>query len=274
VEVNRSGLYDGEFLSITTDDGTNFDVTADYPIWVIESEALNNRPQLRYRDAFEDSGRKLPGRWVNSQFLRVGDLLNCYGSRVRIREIRSYDERQMVYNLTILGLPYYAVSPIGILVHNATETPGTTPNEVPNPPSQEAPSASSAPNNPTGVFDDLRAVRPRSQDRIAPPAGKQVHQGGKFENIPQNEPQIYSVSENGEFSYAPRGDARTGAKHTELTGGAPAKAAGEFTFVGENKVQINAQSGRYIRQSPEAINKVAEYFRSIGYEVEVVTEPF
>jgi hypothetical protein len=74
--------------------------------------------------------------------------------------------------------------------------------------------------------------------------------------------------------HAPRGHPDTGAKHTGLTGGGPAKAAGEFKLVGENKIQINSQSGRYIRQSPEAVQRVADYFKSLGYEVEIVTTAF
>lgn len=113
-----------------------------------------------------------------------------------------------------------------------------------------------------------------SVDRVDLPAGTRVHQSGKLEGVALNEPQIFAVSENGQLIHAPRGNPRTGAKHTELTGGGPAKAAGEFKLVGENKIQINNQSGRYIRQSPEGVQRVADYFKSLGYEVEIVATPF
>jgi hypothetical protein len=43
------------------------------------------------------------------------------GRQVRIRTILSRQESLPVYNLSVLGLPYYVVGPTGILVHN-TET--------------------------------------------------------------------------------------------------------------------------------------------------------
>jgi hypothetical protein len=62
---------------------------------------------------------------VHSQALRVGDRLYGRGGvPIGIVEIQSRIDSLPVYNLTVLGLPYYAVGPLGILVHNS-ETPGT-----------------------------------------------------------------------------------------------------------------------------------------------------
>ncbi len=123
VAVCHSAEYDGQFLTIVMESGTKFEVTADHPIWVSEGDALTERPQLKHRDAYEDSGLALPGRWVHSQYLRVGDHLHSREASRRIQEIRSREDCLPVYNLSVLGLPYYSVSPIGILVHNS-ETAG------------------------------------------------------------------------------------------------------------------------------------------------------
>jgi RHS repeat-associated protein len=111
--------FEGEVLTLVFEDGTSLEVTVDHPIWVIEGEGLASRPQLHFRDACEDSGLSLPGRWVHSQALRVGDQLYGQGQRcVRIRAIQSRQDSLPVYNLSVLGLPYYAVGSVGILVHN------------------------------------------------------------------------------------------------------------------------------------------------------------
>ncbi len=141
VAVCHSAEYDGQFLTIIMESGIQQEVTADHPIWVIEGDALADRPQLKHRDAYEDSGLALPGRWVHSQFLRVGDQLHSREGNSRIEEIRSREDCLPVYDLSVLGLPYYSVSPIGLLVHN-TETPGTTPNSGANrPPNMSPPGA-------------------------------------------------------------------------------------------------------------------------------------
>jgi hypothetical protein len=106
-------------LTLLFEDGTSLEVTADHPVWVIEGDGLASRPQLHFRDANEDSGFSLPGRWVHSQALRVGDQV--YGrdrGQVRIRTILSRQDSLSVYNLSVLGLPYYSVGQVGVLVHN------------------------------------------------------------------------------------------------------------------------------------------------------------
>jgi hypothetical protein len=119
VALVHSAAYEGEVLTLLFEDGTSLQVTADHPVWVIEGEGLATRPQLHYRDANEDSGFSLPGRWVHSQALRVGDqLCGRDGGRVRVQAILSRQALLPVYNLSVLGLPYYAVGLSGILVHN------------------------------------------------------------------------------------------------------------------------------------------------------------
>ena len=122
VAVRDSAEYEGEVLTLDCDDGSQLEVTADHPIWVMEGDGLSDRPQLKFRDAYEDSGLSLPGRWVHSQRLRVGDQLYAITGRcLTVRGIGSRADRLTVHNLSVLGHPYYAVGPLGILVHN-TET--------------------------------------------------------------------------------------------------------------------------------------------------------
>jgi hypothetical protein len=126
VALVHSAPYEGEVLTLLFEDGTSLEVTADHPVWVIEGDGLATRPQLHFRDANEDSGLTLPGRWVHSQALRVGDqLCGRDGRQVRIRAIRSRQDNLPVYNLSVLGLPYYAVGSGGILVHNTESIPPT-----------------------------------------------------------------------------------------------------------------------------------------------------
>jgi hypothetical protein len=122
VEINQSAVYEGQFVTLRFDDCTTLEVTEDHPFWVVEGDGLAQRPQLKYRDANEDSGLSLPGRWVHSHALRVGDrLYNRTGGLLTIAGLRCCHDRQEVYNLAVVGLPYYAVGQHGILVHN-TET--------------------------------------------------------------------------------------------------------------------------------------------------------
>lgn len=63
-------------------------------------------------------------------------------------------------------------------------------------------------------------------------------------------------------------------QHTQLTGGGPAKAAGEILFRENGEVLINNQSGRYVRQSPEAINRVQRLLESQNLTVTQVRDAF
>jgi hypothetical protein len=75
--------YNGQVVTLTLQGGTELEVTADHPFWVVEEDALPERPQLKYGDANEDSGKALPGRWVLSQYLRVGDQLSGFSAHYR-----------------------------------------------------------------------------------------------------------------------------------------------------------------------------------------------
>ena len=79
----------------------------------------------------------------------------------------------------------------------------------------------------------------------------------------------YVVDSSDELLVALRGSTgRSGTKHTELTGGAPAKAAGELRLFG-GSIEINNQSGRYRAQSHGAIGRVRELLRSLEKSVTI-----
>jgi hypothetical protein len=119
VEINHTSVYTGIIVELSFADGTELEVTEDHPFWVLEGEELDKRPQLKARDAYENSCHSLPGRWVHSQALRVGDCLASRQGMVAIHFVRRQERSLPVHNLAVRGLPYYAVGPNGVLVHNS-----------------------------------------------------------------------------------------------------------------------------------------------------------
>lgn len=71
-----------------------------------------------------------------------------------------------------------------------------------------------------------------------------------------------------------RGDAAVGTKHTQLTGGSSAKGGGELLMDRNGRVLVNAYSGRYYFQSPEAVHQVKECVSRMGVEAKVVNRAF
>lgn len=72
---------------------------------------------------------------------------------------------------------------------------------------------------------------------------------------------------------AERGSAGVdGIKHTQLTKGAPVKGAGELVVDGKGSITINNQSGRYTRQSPEAIIQFKKYLENFGLDVKLTNK--
>ena len=116
-------------------------------------------------------------------------------------------------------------------------------------------------------------MRPRSQNALDAVDHKVLGDGPIADVVPDT-PYIYVVDDAGQLKIAVRGSAgRSGVKHTQLTAGGPAKAAGELQFGPNNVVKLNAQSGRYRRQAAEAIDRVADQLRDLGYTVETVVDP-
>jgi RHS repeat-associated protein len=119
VETCQQSLYEGEFLRLELDDGDRLEVTADHPFWVLEGERLAERGPLRRDDAYGESDRSLLGRWVNSHELRVGDRIYTRLGSSAVTGIVRWRDKRSVYNLSVLGRPFYAVGDAGLLVHNS-----------------------------------------------------------------------------------------------------------------------------------------------------------
>jgi hypothetical protein len=119
VGVCHSAQYEGQFVTLELEDGSVLEATEDHPVWVLEGDDLANRPQLKRGQAWQDSGLLLPGRWVYTQALRTGDrLYGRDGKSIGIRSVRIWKGIEWVYNLSVLGLPFYTVGQQGLLVHN------------------------------------------------------------------------------------------------------------------------------------------------------------
>jgi hypothetical protein len=56
-------------------------------------------------------------------------------------------------------------------------------------------------------------------------------------------------------------------KHSNLTGGKPAHSGGEIWFVGDDKVALNAASGRYGADSEQEFSQIVDALRLSGYRV-------
>ncbi|MDE2420394.1 MAG: tandem-95 repeat protein [Gammaproteobacteria bacterium] len=124
------------------------------------------------------------------------------------------------------------------------------------------------------LFSDLTAVNPRSMDRIALSENVFTLQQGQIKNLTQGEVYVYVVDESNNMLLALRGSAgRTGVKHTELSGGAPVKAAGELVSK-DGVVTVNNRTGRYRAQSSESLSRVKAFLESEDVQVETSIEEF
>ena len=56
-------------------------------------------------------------------------------------------------------------------------------------------------------------------------------------------------------------------KHSNLTGGRSAHSGGEIWFIGEDKIAVNAASGRYGAENEQEFNQIVEALRRSGYRV-------
>ena len=89
---------------------------------------LDERPVPGKLAVGEDEGGKLGGRWVSSHELQAGDVIYTRSGRtVRIVWLEQRYEQLPVCNLTVDGLPNFAVGVGEVLVHNRSNTdPGST----------------------------------------------------------------------------------------------------------------------------------------------------
>ncbi len=99
--------------------GETVRATLGHPFWVIEGDDLASRPRRSHILKASTSSPIVPGRWVDSHDLKVGDVLLLRGTRpARITEISLCPFAGKVYNFAVDSLHCYAVGATQILVHN------------------------------------------------------------------------------------------------------------------------------------------------------------
>jgi hypothetical protein len=125
-------------------------------------------------------------------------------------------------------------------------------------------------------FTKLPAIGARGPlTRVAAAEGLQTVRRAKDLALKTDEVYIYAVDEAGTLRIAPRGSAgRLGQKHTQLTGGRRAKAAGEMVQSADGTITINGQSRRYIRQARNATDAVKSALESLGKTVTKIGKEF
>ena len=90
-----------------------------HPFWVVEGEQLEQRAMPRHLEVEQDLGKSLRGRWVNSQDLRSGDVVQTREATGIVTDVRvSQVEGQAVHNLTVERYHTFAVGSLGVLAHN------------------------------------------------------------------------------------------------------------------------------------------------------------
>ena len=111
--------FTGNVVDIEFSDST-VTATVNHPFWVMSGGSLNERPAPDQLEEHESEGLSLDGRWLQSQDLRVGDVVFCRDGETR--EVMSMAIREAdslpISNLSIREWPNYAVGVGGVLVHN------------------------------------------------------------------------------------------------------------------------------------------------------------
>jgi hypothetical protein len=112
--------YAGDMISISVA-GQTIKCTGNHPFWVAGGADLFDREQARdvYPSDRASAVANGKGRWIEARKLQPGDLLVLRnGSQVPIEEVQVSYARQKVYNLQVADLHTYAVSDLGVAVHN------------------------------------------------------------------------------------------------------------------------------------------------------------
>ncbi len=77
---------------------------------MVAGDDLANRPAITSEATREGEGGRIPGRWVYSHDIRVGDMVLPFGKeRAAIREIAQHVGQSVGYNLTVRDLHSFAV---------------------------------------------------------------------------------------------------------------------------------------------------------------------
>jgi RHS repeat-associated protein len=120
VEAAWSRSYQGDLVRIEVG-GSVVVATADHPYWIVEGDALDDRPAPSHlATGRTDAGRAdVRGRWVDAAQLRAGDVLPLAdGTFAAVSSAHTYGGIATVYNLSTQETHTYAVG-AGTLVHNS-----------------------------------------------------------------------------------------------------------------------------------------------------------
>jgi len=89
-----------------------------HPFFVIDGKEIDKRSRPKHIPTSEKHQTK-KGNWIAAEHLRVDDVVFLRnGKSARVESIRSDHRRLKVYNLRVADFQNYAVSDLGILVHN------------------------------------------------------------------------------------------------------------------------------------------------------------
>ncbi len=108
--------FSGNLITIFVGD-EKLEATENHPFWVARGKQLASR--LSPENESPEHGHSLAGGWVDARDLLPGDILETTAGRnVVISAISRQTVNQTVYNLEVKDCHTYAVSALGILVHN------------------------------------------------------------------------------------------------------------------------------------------------------------
>lgn len=118
-KVEKALQHPGPYptISVSFDPGATVVTTRNHPFCVLNGPDLAERPSVDDLAA-DDRECAAGGRWVQAGDLREGDqVANAYASSLVVR-VRPHSHVPTVFNLHVSGARTFAVSQIGLLVHN------------------------------------------------------------------------------------------------------------------------------------------------------------
>ena len=116
--------HSGDIVTVVAG-GAVVKTTGNHPFWVVRGALLDTRSDARDVPASERAVTS-GGRWVEAGSLRKGDiLLSRISGEIMVEAVSSGGMDTTVYNLSVEGENTYAVSAIGILVHNKGDSEST-----------------------------------------------------------------------------------------------------------------------------------------------------
>ncbi len=110
--------FSGEIITIQIGN-VAIEATSNHPFRVIGGADLLLRPIAGDIPIHERRGEEDAGKWVEAGKLKIGDtLLTISGEIALITKLERKHRTVRVFNLSVYGFNNYAVSSIGVLVHN------------------------------------------------------------------------------------------------------------------------------------------------------------